>query len=746
MRQIVPYIREHKAEAYSFFIYLVIALAMFWNITGNFGGVVPNGGGDVYQSMWGLWWVPFSVFVLHQSPYVSSFIFNPIGANLVSQTMVPLAGIVSAPLQAIIGIPSTYNIIFFLSFALGGLFMFALAKYIVKNDYAAFIAGLVFAFSPMHIAQAYGHLQWTTIEFIPLFILCFLLMFRTGKRKYALYAAVSFVLLTFMGDIEQGIIMVVFAVSSVIIMLLFERKDVLKKDFVLNMALLVAAVLIVGSPFFVSIAGHLSGALGSANQLSDVAHNMLYSDTLVSFFLPSYYNGIFHNASASYLDAAYGMTYNGIQYNPAITEKISYVGYSVILLVLLALYHEHRKNRLRDIKYWVAIGVVFLLFAVGPNIQVTGQAPTGIPTLYSAYRAIPLFNLVREPGRFDVVVTVVLAVLAAIGFDHLSKTKYGKNALALAVVFTILILIEYNGMPLSGSFAKSLVTSASMPAAYRQMAKVTGNFSVLVLPALPDPATYSYLYPGMSMYYQTGFKKPLTGGYTTRTNGSQTQLLENIPLVVSSAYLESGNGFVYPYPINEDYGNLTLFWLTAYKVGMVAVINKAYTPSELSLLNNYLYSLFGNPAYQDANATVYSSGSIENLIGGRSMVSYITGMWTPGYAFCAQYSQCNLTFETTWYGQNIRAITIFSPSNSTVNVSFEGMSYYKEPVYMFLNNRNLPMATINMSSALSNYSVKAELPQGLNQITFYQSNATQVATGQNPYLNFGVRNINISVS
>ena len=662
--------------------------------------------------------------------------------------MVPLAGIVTAPLQALVGIAATYNTLLLLSFALGGLFMFMLSKYLVNNNYSAFIAGLIFAFSPMHIAQSYSHLQWTMIEFIPLFILFFLMMVKTKKRRYALYAAIAFILLTFMGDIEQGIIMVFFCVVSLVLMALLERNEVFNKEFIKNMALLGILILVLGSPFFILMSGRLSGSLSSAGQLSDIAHNMLYSDNLLSFFLPSYYNGIFHNLAQGYVYPVYTTTYQGINYSPDITEKVSYLGYAAIVLAILALYHEHRKNRLRDIRYWIGIFVVFVLMALGPNIQL-GSIATGIPTLYSVYRAVPLFNLVREPGRFDVIVTVALAILAAIGFDHLSKTKYGKNAILLALVFSAIIFIEYNGMPLSASFAGQLTTNAQIPQLYKSISSVGGNFSVLVLPALPNLTSGSFLYPGESMYYQTSFMKPILGGYTTRENSTQQQLLENVPLIVSSSYLESGYGFIYPYPILENYSRLSLFWLTANKVGMVAVINNAYASaynqSRLSGLLNYLYGLFGNPVYEDSNVTIFDSGLAENAGGENNMVSYISGVWVPGYQFCTASQPCNTSFASMWYGNNVRAITVFAPKNTSATVRMEGMTYYPSaPVEVFLNNNNLPLSSFLMNETARNYSANILLPEGLSQRSFYQSNATFGTRGYSPYLNFGLRNITVS--
>lgn len=733
---------DYKWHIAAFFIYLVIALVMFWNISSNIGSQVVNGGGDVYQSMWGLWWVPFSLFTLHQSPYLTSYLFAPVGANLAAETMSPLAGIITAPLQALVGVAVTYNFLFFTSFALGGLFMFMLARYLVKNNYAAFIAGLIFAFSPMHIAQSYSHLQWTIIEFIPLFILYFLLMIRTRKKKYALYAAITFVLLSFAGDIEQGIMMLSFAAVSLILFVVLERKEVLNRQAILNVALVVVFTLVIASPFLISIVHHLNSALSSAGQLSDVAHNMLYADNLASFFVPSYYNGIFHNASLGYVNSVYALTYQGAQYSPDITEKISYLGYSVIFLALLALYHEHRKNKMRDIIFWIAIIVVFGLLALGPYIQI-GTSSTPIPTLYALYRDIPLFNLIREPGRFDIVVTVALAVLAAIGFEHLTKTKYNKSTLGLAILFTALILIEYNGTPLSSSFASMLTTNAQIPSAYHQFGNLTtGNSSVLLLPTLPNFTTGSFLYPGISMYYQTAFKKPLFGGYTTRENSTQAQLLENVPLVVSAGYLESGQGFLFPYPIREDYSNLSIFWLSAYNVGTVAVNNNAYNQIELANLLSYLDNLFGNPVYQDANVTVFSATGIENVLAGRSMTSYIVGTWIPGYEFCTGQSNCNSTFETIWWGSNVRAITIFSPNKTKVKMDFQGTRYGQStPLYFFLDTNQTPFAKLNLSTTLLNYSLPLTLPAGLSQIAFYQPNSTSIVQNQSPYLNFGLRNI-----
>ena len=739
------------------FLYLLVSLVMFWNISGSLNSVVVNGGGDVFQSLWGLWWVPYSIFTLHSTPYITNMILYPVGANLATQTMTPLAGIIFAPLQSI-GLAFEYNFLFFTSFIIGGIAMFMLAKYLVKDNYAAFIAGLIFAFSPIHIAQSYSHLQWTIIEFIPFFVLFFLLALKDKKISflYSGLAGISLFFVTFMGDIEQGIMMIFFVIVSIIIMLFLERKEILKKTTLFNLGLIAMFFLIFSSPFIYWFAGaYNSSTINSANQLNGIANNMLYSDTVISFFLPSYYNGIFHNASLSYYNQTYALTYQNVQYNADVTEKIAYIGFTVLALALFALYHEHKKNKLIEIKYWIIIGIIFALLALGPIIQIT-DVSTGIPSLYSVYKLIPIFNVLREPGRFDFIVTLALAVLAAFGIKNMrEKLPFVNKNLVLAIAgISLLILIEYNGMPLSGSFASQITRNATIPSAFKELGtqNLTNKFSMLILPALPSGTT-GYLYPGISMYYDTASKIPLVGGYPTRINATQQQLDENIPLAVSALYLQEANttqnyNIVYPSPIKENYSELSILWLKEYKVGAVSVLRSAYNSEAYYSLDAYLTSIFGQ-SYQDNNITLFYVNNANLSVFNRSIVSYIIGTWIPGYTqgylpFCNSQGICsNSTYASLWWGANLRGIVMLSPKPGVVNMNLQMFNAQQgNPIEIYVNNAKTPVL-INATTSFRNYSAALNVSQGFNQIVFYQSNLT-VSNQSNPYLTYGIENISFS--
>ena len=228
-------------------VYALITLVMFWYIAININTDTINGGGDVYQSMWSLWWVNYAIFTQHVSPYFTNMIFYPAGAELVTESLSPLAAILTLPLQWI-SLTFEYNVIFLLGFILSGLFMFMLAHHITKNNYGSFLAGLIYAFSPMHIAQSIGHLNWTSIEFIPLFILLFLLMFEHRKRRYAVLAGIVFVLVIFVGDPLQGILTILITGLLLIYYLITQRSNILNNKFLIDLGILIGVALVFGSP------------------------------------------------------------------------------------------------------------------------------------------------------------------------------------------------------------------------------------------------------------------------------------------------------------------------------------------------------------------------------------------------------------------------------------------------------------------------------------------------------------------
>ncbi len=748
VKRVIEHVRKHedfRYYCYATLAYTAITLLMFWYLVINLSSGVINGGGDVYQSMWELWWVPHAI--ASSNPiYFTNLLYYPIGASLVTETLMPLAGILSAPLQ-LVSIAFAYNILFLLGYILSGLFACMLVLHITKNRYAAFIGGLIFAFSPMHIAQSIGHLNWTSIEFIPLFVLLFILMIKESRRRYVLGAAIAFLLVVFVGDPLQGIMALLFAVLLLLYYLATERKAILNRQFAIRLASMAIITLALGSPFLIPLIGGLlqPGTLSTANQLSNIPHNMLWSDNLLSYFLPSYYNTIFHNASSAYYNQIYGLTYKGVQYIPSVSERTSYAGYSVLFLALLAIYIDYSRNKLKHMLFWLIALVVFFLMSLGPYIQIYSSV-TGIPGPYIIYRLLPILNLVREPGRFDMLVTLALSVLAAFGFASLLEGKDKKQSMMYTAVLLVIIMLEYGSMPLTAAYTNMLLANATIPSAYGQIGSVNGNFSTLILPALPNTnSTTPELYPGLAMYYDTAMHKPIIDGYTTRENYTQYDSMESVPLVVSAQYLQIGDGFIYPSPLLMNSTNATLLMLANDNTAFISVMGQAYTYTQMGDLYTYLNNVFGPPVYTNTTTSTYvfATGNALRSNAGRYLTAYTVGTWIPGFQFCGPYSACNQSIATMWWGSNQRGIAIYSPNTTSVKMGFTAIPYSSGmPLGIFLSNSQKPVAILNLAPSVSNYTVQLNLTRGMNILAFYSSNITSQT--QNPYINYGIKNITLT--
>ena len=536
--------------------------------------------------------------------------------------------------------------------------------------------------------------------------------------------------------------MVFFAtILFTIIYLILDSARLLNKKALTNLGLFAVFAILLSAPFLLSMLPYLSGAsFTTAQQNSGVVSNMMWSNNVLSFFLPSYYNGIFHSISLSYVQSIYTLTYQGVSYATNVGERVSYVGYTVLALVLAALYFDYKKNRLKNVAIWLVLGVIFAWLSLGPYVQI-GGAVSGIPTIYSLYRLIPILNIIREPGRFDLIVTLCLAMLAAFGFRQITQDKDKKMAFNILIAVSVLILIEYNGMPLSASFANQTITPAQIPAAYSEIGKIPGNFSVLILPALPNESATPAQYIGQATYYVSALKKPIVGGYTSRENASQAISIEAVPLAQTAQYLEVGYGLVYPSPIVENPSNLTFLWLANYNTAFVAAQLSAYNATSRSLLLNYLGSLFGQPVYLNSTTqtAVFSTENSVSTYAGKTLVSYTIGNWTPGYSLVCNnpYKQCNSTLANMWWGPNPRAVVLVSPRTQNIAMSFSSISVSNETVLgVYLGTTLIRQVPVYGSPA--KYYVNMTVPSGYSEIAFYSSSGTTTA---GEYANYGINNI-----
>ncbi len=725
-----------KAYAIATFIYLIAALIVLWPIPQNIM-TVTFGSPDPRQTFWNIWWAGHALFSLHTQIYNTNLLYYPMGTNLVLMTLSPLAGILTFPIQSL-GLVFTYNLLTILGFMLSGIFMFMLSYYLTGNRYAAFIAGLIFAFSPMHIAQSTVHLDWASIEFIPLFVLFFLLELKERKIKYAVIAAIAFVCASFVGDTEQGIMIGVFVLLFAYAYINSNRKEYKK---VLYGILLIAALSVIFSlPFLIPIVKTLlsSNALGIANQgaQNSLADNVFFSDDVLAFFLPSYLNRLY-DSNTSYApnpilaNNIQNVSFSGYKvYSWGGVERVSYVGYTVLLLCLLAIFLEKNKDRIKTVRMWGILTVVFALLAMGPII-VFGSFFTFIPGLYFFYKLIPIFNLIREPGRFDVFVTLGLGIMAGFGSVRLfayvreKKLKRPKHAeIYITFLLSLLIMLEYYGIP---PLNPASLVSYSIPKSYYELGAIPCNCAAIALPYSESNVSYA-------MYFQTVFQKPIIGGYISRYTNAELLSLSQNPLVSQDYYsMENGTPIFYS-PIKENYTKLDLLLIENDSVGFVVLMMQTVNSSVGSNMERYLANIFGKPLLQENSTDIFSTSNALNTSWNNSVLAYPDGGWQISSSIC-QNSPCSSQYASLWWGNSTRNITIFAPHEANATMELQAASNTLMPVAIYLNGKTV--AALNLSYNVSNYTISLQLENGANYLEFY----SQVGQNQSEYNSFGIRNI-----
>src|ERR1700685_383696 len=121
--------------------------------------------------MWFFNWWRFAI--AHRlNPFMTDWVWAPLGINLAWTTSVPLPSLISIPLQAMAGEPATYNIIVILMPPLAALATFVLCPRVTGGVFWPSVpGGYIFGFSPHMLGEVLGHLVVIAVFPVPLIAL-----------------------------------------------------------------------------------------------------------------------------------------------------------------------------------------------------------------------------------------------------------------------------------------------------------------------------------------------------------------------------------------------------------------------------------------------------------------------------------------------------------------------------------------------------------------------------------------------
>ena len=468
-----------------------------------------------------LWWFDKAIIELGTNPLYSNYFLYPVGMTMFVAAII---GILLVPITHVFGTIVSYNIYVLSTFVLAGFGTYLLVKYLTENTKASFIAGIVYAFCPYHFAQVLGgDIHIASIQWIPFYLLFLMKMVKEKKRFDACLCAIFFSL-TALSSWTLAVYAAIFSIMYIIYILYTNRDAIMSYNFIKEFAVfgIVSAALI--TPFALVLVNNM---LTNPSMHKPLSNFVFYSADLLGFFIPGPDHTIFGNYV---MPIYYNFTGNA-------AENTTYVGYTVLILVLFTIW----RIRAKKIRFFAISALIFFILSLGPVLHINGiftipvsglniddfvrsigiQLPPGafdilssnivIPLPGLALYYLPILSMGRCPGRFDVMIMLMLAILIGFGVSEILKRVKDNNKKQLVcILIGSLIIFEFLAIPLP-------MSSTNAPDFYYQISDDSDDYALVELPlgasSPTAPHTASrYLY----CFYLSIHGKKFTGGGGSR--------------------------------------------------------------------------------------------------------------------------------------------------------------------------------------------------------------------------------------
>ena len=479
------------ASARSGLFFAAAALLLTWPLAVSPGDAISVRD-DYWSNLWNAWWVRRALFELHVSPYWTDQLFYPTGVSLGRHTLSPLNAVAGALASFVVSPATAYNLLLGLHFWLSGWAACALARYETGNHVGAIIAGLVYAFCPVHYFYL-PQVNVATFEFLPLVFLFFLKTYREGGARNATGAVASVALLA-----ATSLYFLVYALLFALLLLaggrLWRRHDSVPGGGRRLLATGVPAALVVVAIGWPLLSEWLPAAAGGAGA---PARRPAGNDLL-------------------------GFNWSG-------TERVlvswpSMLGYAALLLAAAGIrgWRNHRG--------WIVVGAAFWVLGLGSTLRVAGTE-TGVPLPYALVAQAPLLELLRMSNRFFVVTQLAFAVLCAAAWKEVSRRSVAPRQRAIwGATAAAVIALELTCVPLRTFRPESSV----------YLAQLSGSPSVRTLVELPTYLASSFL-NGRYVFHQTLHEKKIPQGYVTALAVSEDAAAESRAWLRAQRELVTGN-------------------------------------------------------------------------------------------------------------------------------------------------------------------------------------------------------------
>jgi hypothetical protein len=559
--------------------FVLAAIAATWPLVLHLDSALtgpPSGDTGVY--VWNTWVFQHE---LQQGrlPFYTTAIFSgtqtEVGpANLSLHNYTTAANVLALPLIPQVGLIAAFNLVFLFNIALSGYAAYLLARDLCGRDAEAWLAGLVFAWSPVLIARGTGHFSLVAAAPLAVFALLLRRLGDTGQVRYALALGAVVAWATF-SDAYYGIFCLVMAGVTVLVQFVRVERNVdvpivriagvrrMVDVLLLAIGSFAAAIALRGGGswdiFGIQVRAHtlytpmliltvlaivrvalarpprillrpearalplLRAAAAAGVVMAVLLAPVLYAlgqqviqgnadmsaplwrsspsgVDLLSLFLPNPNHALWGEPLRALL-------VRWTQRGDAIPEAVG----SISLVALAVTLWAWRRRGWQPSRIRVGAAIFYALLALGPFLHAAG-ANLQVPLPWSVLRYVPILGLVRSPGRFTVLLTLLVSVLFAQALAHACRQRPERRRLILATV-GLLLAIELVPGPRT-------LYSAAIPEIYDVIARdPRPDIRVLELPVgLRDGTTSMGDFTARTQFMQTAHGKAIVGGYLSRVS------------------------------------------------------------------------------------------------------------------------------------------------------------------------------------------------------------------------------------
>jgi hypothetical protein len=547
--------------------------------------------GDTGVYVWNQWVFRHELLDNHQSPYFTDKIFSLSGrANLSLHNYTAFQDLVALPFINWFGVVATFNLVYLLMTVLTGYATFLLARHVTGAPVEAWLGGLLFAWSPILVTRGGAHFSLVAAAPLAVFLL---LLLRAAERQrirdavalgatcwwaastdayYAVYcvliAAVFMLGRTMTVHRQAGerrlravpwtLDVLLFCVAGLVLSMavsggwqltLLGRVASIRSLYTPMLVFTLLACIRVAWSYRAHIVPFDTTAalrvirLGSAALVVAAAmlSPVLYAvgvriaegrwDTekvywrsspqgidIVSFVLPNPNHMLAPNAIRQWLTGPSADRY---------FENVASLTWIAPLVIFIAW-----RNGWRISRFWAGLGLVFGALAVGPFVYAFGMN-THVPGPWAFLRYVPIIGLARTPGRFSIVVMLVVAILFAAALSWLVR-RWPERRRSLILASGALLIFELLPAPRP-------LYSAAIPRIYQYIAEAPGDVRVLELPSgVRDGTTSVGNFSARTQFFQTVHGKRLIGGYLSRVSRRRVEDVRSDPMVDALIWLSEG--------------------------------------------------------------------------------------------------------------------------------------------------------------------------------------------------------------